>query len=52
VAAVRSAGEPFTFGWDPAELADYLAERGLRLISDGSTLPGGFYRVALARTAA
>ena len=52
VAAVRGAGEPFTFGWDPAELADYLAERGLRLISDVSTLPGGFYRVALARTAA
>jgi methyltransferase (TIGR00027 family) len=64
VGAVRSAGEPFTFGLDPDQLAAYLAERGLRLLSDVSTtealdryrsrlgdapLPPAFYRVALAQ---
>jgi len=63
VGAVEKAGEPFTFGLDPTELEGYLAEYGLRLLSDVSTadaLEGGativadasglpaFYRVALA----
>ena len=63
VGAVRSAGEPFTFGFDPDQLSTYLAERGLRLLSDVSTTealdqyrsrlgnvppPPAFYRVALA----
>jgi methyltransferase (TIGR00027 family) len=63
VKAVQGAGEPFTFGLHPAELRAYLAERGLRLLSDISTAealkryrpnvgnaaaPPAFYRVALA----
>ncbi|GIH20862.1 class I SAM-dependent methyltransferase [Rugosimonospora africana] len=36
-AAVRDAGEPWTFGFDPAELPGYLAERGLTLTTDLST---------------
>lgn len=35
--AVRRQGEPWTFGFDPAELPGYLAERGMRLILDTST---------------
>ncbi|MEU4238245.1 class I SAM-dependent methyltransferase [Actinoplanes sp. NPDC026619] len=35
--AVRRAGEPWTFGFDPARLPGYLAERGLRLGLDMST---------------
>lgn len=31
---VSGVGEPWTFGLDPDELAAYLAERGLRLVSD------------------
>ena len=31
---VSGVGEPWTFGLDPAELAAYLSERGLRLVSD------------------
>lgn len=34
---VRKHGEPWTFGFDPAELPGYLAERGLRLTQDVST---------------
>jgi methyltransferase (TIGR00027 family) len=34
LAAVRRAGEPYTFGFDPAELPQYLAERDLILIED------------------
>jgi methyltransferase (TIGR00027 family) len=34
LATVRRAGEPYTFGFDPAELPQYLAARGLRLIED------------------
>jgi methyltransferase (TIGR00027 family) len=37
LATVRAGGEPFTFGFDPGELAAYLAERGLRLTTDVST---------------
>ena len=66
IASVRNAGEPFTFGLDPDGLGDYLAQRGMRLLSDVSTadalerfrrklldetLPPGFYRVALAEVA-
>jgi methyltransferase (TIGR00027 family) len=36
-AAVRDAGEPWTFGFDPAALPGYLAERGLTLTTDLST---------------
>jgi O-methyltransferase involved in polyketide biosynthesis len=35
--AVRKQGEPWTFGFDPAALPGYLAERGLRLALDMST---------------
>jgi methyltransferase (TIGR00027 family) len=60
---VADVGEPWTFGLDPAELPDYLAERGLTLISDEGAddyrrrllgdsprnLRGyGFYRLAVA----
>ncbi len=31
---VRQSGEPYTFGFDPAELPAYLAARDLRLIED------------------
>ena len=34
LATVQRAGEPYTFGWDPAELPRYLAERRLRLLED------------------
>jgi methyltransferase (TIGR00027 family) len=66
LAKVKSSGEPWTFGLDPARLQDYLAERGLRLLEDlGSVeyramfMPAGgrhmrgyeFYRVALAEIA-
>jgi methyltransferase (TIGR00027 family) len=34
LAVVRRAGEPYTFGFDPAELPQYLAARGLILIED------------------
>jgi methyltransferase (TIGR00027 family) len=34
LATVRQAGEPYTFGFDPAELPQYLAARSLRLIED------------------
>lgn len=66
VASVRRAGEPFTFGLEPATLATYLGERGMHLLSDASTAdalthharrasrelpPPGFYRVGLAEVA-
>lgn len=35
--SVRSSGEPFIFGFDPAGLADYLQPRGFVLRSDVST---------------
>jgi len=31
---VRRVGEPFTFGFDPAELPAYLRARGLTLVED------------------
>jgi|SRR5687768_17953076 len=34
LSTVRRAGEPMVFGLDPADLAGYLAERGLTLTSD------------------
>ncbi|NMO55691.1 class I SAM-dependent methyltransferase [Actinoplanes sp. TBRC 11911] len=36
-AAVTRQGEPWTFGFDPADLEAYLGERGLRLTLDMST---------------
>ena len=63
---VAGVGEPWTFGLDPAELAGYLGERGLRLLSDEGAddyrrrLLGdaprnvrgyGFYRLAMAEVA-
>jgi methyltransferase (TIGR00027 family) len=33
-AAVRDGGEPWTFGFDPADLPRYLADRGMRLSLD------------------
>ena len=34
LATVRRAGEPYTFGFDPVELPQYLAARHLILIED------------------
>ncbi|HKW92086.1 MAG TPA: SAM-dependent methyltransferase [Methylomirabilota bacterium] len=34
LATVRRVGEPYTFGFDPAELPRYVAERGLHLVED------------------
>ena len=34
LATVRRAGEPYTFGFEPAELLPYLAKRNLTLIED------------------
>lgn len=34
LATVRRAGEPYTFGFDPAELPQYLAARDLLLVED------------------
>jgi methyltransferase (TIGR00027 family) len=34
LATVRRAGEPYTFGFDPIELPQYLAARNLRLIEE------------------
>lgn len=62
-AAVRRAGEPFRFGFEPAGLPAYLADRGLELLEEASTaelsvrylhplgrrpVASPFYRVALA----
>ena len=33
-AVLARAGEPWRFGWDPAELPAYLVERGFELVSD------------------
>ena len=41
LAIVRRVGEPYTFGFDPAELPDYLAARSLSLIED---VDAGIYR--------
>ena len=63
VASVAAAGEPFVFGFDPAELPAYLGERGWDLVDDLSTPEAltrhgrtphrvpAFYRIALARIA-
>jgi hypothetical protein len=37
VCSVQRAGEPFVFGFEPAQLAAYLAHRGWCLIDDLST---------------
>ena len=62
VQAVGRAGEPFRTALDPAGLSDFLAARGLRLLSDESTAEAAaryglrprrmprFYRVALAES--
>jgi methyltransferase (TIGR00027 family) len=63
LARLKSYGEPWTFGLDPAEAAEYLAPRGFRLVKDVSVAevwqqagrPAQeihgyeFYRVASAR---
>ena len=41
IAAVAGRGEPWTFGLNPAEVADYLAQRGFVLASDLSTADAG-----------
>jgi methyltransferase (TIGR00027 family) len=49
-AAVRRQGEPWTFGFDPAALPGYLAERGLRRTLDLSTAEAaGRYLAPLGR---
>jgi len=67
IAAVRRAGEPFRFGFDPAQLPAHLEERGFELREDATTAdlagrylhPLGrrpptsrFYHVALASRSA
>jgi methyltransferase (TIGR00027 family) len=37
LAIARQLGEPFKFGWEPAALPAYLAERGFELMRDVST---------------
>jgi methyltransferase (TIGR00027 family) len=50
LATVRRAGEPYTFGFDPAELPQYLAARGLILIEDvGATTNRERYLIPLGR---
>jgi methyltransferase (TIGR00027 family) len=64
IVTVRRAGEPFTFGFDPAELPAYLAARGFTLLEDvsapdyrerylrplGRDMPvSEFYRAAVAQ---
>lgn len=63
-ATLHDVREPWTFGFDPAELADFLAARGFTLIADQGArdyraaymgVPGEgyeFYRAALARRTA
>jgi methyltransferase (TIGR00027 family) len=34
LATVRRAGEPYTFGFEPADLPSYLSARGLHLVED------------------
>lgn len=63
---VSGVGEPWVFGFDPAEVPAYLRVRGLELLEDlgaddyrarywgtrGAALPGyAFYRVVRARIA-
>ena len=62
VRSVARAGEPFVFGFDPADLPLYLTQRGWDLVADVSTtdalvqygLPSrrvpSFYRIAHARS--
>ena len=59
--SVAAAGEPFVFGFEPAELPDYLTARGWQLVEDLSTTEAltrhglslrgvpAFYRIATAR---
>jgi methyltransferase (TIGR00027 family) len=50
LAAVRQAGEPYTFGFDPATLPQYLAARGLILIEDvGASTYRDRYLIPLGR---
>jgi methyltransferase (TIGR00027 family) len=64
-ARVRAVGEPWRFGFDPAELPAYLADRGLELLEDVSPAQAApryvaaehheaaaYYRLARARLAA
>jgi methyltransferase (TIGR00027 family) len=64
-ARVRAVGEPWRFGFDPAELPGYLADRGLDLLEDVSPAEAApryvpaeyrqvaaYYRLARARPAA
>jgi methyltransferase (TIGR00027 family) len=41
VEGVRRRGEPWTFGLDPAEVAEFLSHRGFGLIRDLSTAAAG-----------
>jgi methyltransferase (TIGR00027 family) len=41
VKGVRRRGEPWTFGLDPAEVAEFLSRRGFGLIGDVSTAEAG-----------
>ena len=61
--SVADAGEPFVFGFDPADLPTYLGDRGWTLDDDLSTTEAltrhglnpkrvpAFYRIALAHVA-
>ena len=51
IATVRSVGERWTFGLEPAELTDFLKERGLVLQQDvgASDYRAKYYGVAAQR---
>jgi methyltransferase (TIGR00027 family) len=50
LATVRRAGEPYTFGFDPAELPQYLAARNFRLVEDvGASMYRERYLTPLGR---
>lgn len=50
LATVRQSGEPYTFGFEPSELPQYLAGRGLTLIEDvGASTYRERYLVSLGR---
>ncbi len=50
LATVRRAGEPYTFGFDPVELPQYLAARNLVLIEEmGASVYRERYLMPLGR---
>jgi methyltransferase (TIGR00027 family) len=48
--AVAGVGEPFVTGLDPDQVERFMAQRGLRLLSDAASDDHGFYRVTVCET--